>query len=63
MTITPCHAEAAFETVIEAHLFQNGYVPVARERFVGMRAIFLKTVLALIRETQKKERNKIECSQ
>ncbi|MBI4319902.1 MAG: hypothetical protein HY675_15540 [Chloroflexi bacterium] len=25
--------EAAFETVIEYHLLQNGYVPVAREGF------------------------------
>lgn len=25
--------EAAFETVIEAHLLQNGYLPVAREGF------------------------------
>jgi len=26
------HSEAAFETVIDAHLLQNGYVPIARER-------------------------------
>ena len=55
------HSEAAFETVIEAHLLQNSYIPVAREGFDRERAIFPETVLALIRETQKKERDKIEC--
>jgi len=55
------HSEAAFETVIEAHLLQNGYVPVAREGFDRERAIFPETVLAFIRETQKKKRDKIEC--
>ncbi len=44
--------ETAFETVIEAHLLQNGYVPVAREGFDRDRAIFPDTVLAFIRETQ-----------
>lgn len=34
-------SEAAFETVIEAHLLQNGYVPVAREGFDHERAITL----------------------
>ncbi len=30
-------SEAAFETVIEAHLLENGYMPVARVggRFIG----------------------------
>ncbi len=54
------HSEAAFETVIEAHLLQNGYVPVAREAFDRERAIFPETVLAFIRETQKKEWDKLE---
>ena len=27
MTSTPRHSETAFETVIEAHLLQNGYAP------------------------------------
>ena len=27
------HSEAAFETVIEAHLLQNGYTQIAREGF------------------------------
>ena len=49
------HSEAAFETVIEAHLLQNGYIPVAREDFDRERAIFPETVLAFIRETQPKE--------
>ena len=49
------HSEIAFETVIEAHLLENGYVPVAREGFDRERAIFPETVLAFIRETQPKE--------
>ena len=52
--------EAAFETVIEAHLLQNGYVPVAGEGFDRERAIFPGTVLAFIRETQPKEWAKLE---
>lgn len=54
------HSEAAFETVIEAHVLQNGYVPVAREGFDRERAIFPETVLAFIRETQPKEWAKLE---
>ena len=54
------HSEAAFETVIEAHLLQNGYVPIAREGFDRERAIFPETVLAFIRETQPKEWAKLE---
>ena len=54
------HSEAAFETVIEAHLLENGYVPVARERFDRERAIFPDTVLAFIRETQPTEWAKLE---
>ena len=54
------HSEAAFETVIEAHLLENGYVPVARDGFDRERAIFPKTVLAFIRETQPKEWAKLE---
>ena len=52
--------EAAFETVIEAHLLENGYVPVAGEGFDRERAIFPGTVLAFIRETQPKEWAKLE---
>ena len=54
------HSEAAFETVIEAHLLQNGYVPVAREGFDRERAIFPETVLAFIRETQSTEWAKLK---
>ena len=54
------HTEAAFETVIEAHLLQNGYVRILREGFDRERAIFSETVLAFIRETQPKEWAKLE---
>ena len=54
------HSEAAFETVIEAHLLQNGYVSVARDGFDRDRAIFPDTVLAFIRETQPVEWAKLE---
>ncbi len=56
------HSEAAFETVIEAHLLANGYTPVAPEGFDRERAIFPETVLAFIRETQPKEWAKLEAS-
>ena len=52
--------EAAFETVIEAHLLQNGYVAITGEGFDRERAIFPETVLAFIRETQPKEWAKLE---
>jgi type I restriction enzyme R subunit len=54
------HLEAAFETVIEAHLLQNGYVCVDREGFDRERAIFPEAVLAFIRETQPAEWAKLE---
>lgn len=53
-------SEAAFEAVIEAHLLQNGYVPLSRDGFDRDRAIFPETVLAFIRETQPKEWAKLE---
>jgi type I restriction enzyme R subunit len=53
------HSESAFETVIEAHLLQNGYT-IVREGFDRERAIFPETVLAFIRETQPKEWTKLE---
>ena len=52
--------ETAFETVIETHLLDNGYVSVDRESFDRERAIFPEVVLAFIRETQKKEWDKLE---
>jgi len=54
------HSEAAFETVIEAHLLQNGYVSLDRAGFDRERAIFPETVLAFIRETQPAEWAKLE---
>ena len=54
------HSEAAFETVIEAHLLQNGYVGISREGFDRERAIFPEAVLAFIHETQPKEWAKLE---
>ena len=54
------HSEAAFETAIEAHLLENGYVPVSRDGFARERAIFPETVLAFIRETQPKVWAKLE---
>src|SRR2546428_3747623 len=52
--------EAAFETVIEAHLLRSGYVRITREGFDRDRAIFPETVLAFIRDTQPKEWAKLE---
>ena len=54
------HSEAAFESVIEAHLLANGYVPVDRDGFDRERAIFPNVVLSFIRETQKNEWGKLE---
>ena len=54
------HSEAAFETVIEAHLLKHGFVSVASKGFDRKRAIFPETVLALIRETQPKEWARLE---
>ncbi|MBF0097074.1 MAG: type I restriction endonuclease subunit R [Magnetococcales bacterium] len=46
--------EAAFETVIEAHLLNNGYVSLSSNAFNQELALFPETVLAFIRETQPK---------
>ena len=37
---TARHTEAAFETVIEAHLLAHGYMPVDRAGYARKRAIF-----------------------
>jgi len=58
--VTFRHSEAAYETVIEVHLLERGYVPLDREGFDRERAIFPETVLAFIRETQPKEWAKLE---
>ena len=52
--------EAAFESVIEAHLLANGYVAVANNGFDRDRAIFPRTALGFIRETQPDEWAKLE---
>ena len=52
--------ESAFETVIEAHLLANGYVPLPGHGFDRERAIFPETVLGFIRETQPKEWARLE---
>ena len=49
------HSEAAFETVIEAHLLGQGYLSVKPEAFDKARALFPGEVLAFIQETQPKE--------
>ena len=54
------HSEAAFETVIEAHLLAHGYVPVAREGFDRERAIFPETAIAFIRATQPEQWARLE---
>ena len=54
------HSEGAFETVIEHHLLQHGYVGVDRNGFDRERAVFPETVLAFIRDTQPKEWAKLE---
>ena len=42
------HSKSAFETVIEAHLLQDGYVSLDREGFDRERATFPETVLAFV---------------
>jgi type I restriction enzyme R subunit len=58
--MTSRHSESAFETVIEAHLLQNGYVSVSRDGFDRERAIFPEEVLNFIRATQPDEWAKLE---
>ncbi len=60
MTQAPRHSEAAFETVVEHHLLDHGYIAVPREGFDRERAIFPSAVLDFIRETQPKEWAKLE---
>ena len=52
--------EAAFETVIEAHLLANGYVSVPGDAFDRERAIFPAAALDFIRATQPKEWGRLE---
>ena len=59
MSVAP-HSEAAFETVIEAHLLAHGYVAIPREGFDRERAMFPDTILAFIRDTQPKHWARLE---
>ena len=52
--------EAAFETVIESHMLEHGYMAVPADDFDRERAIFSGTALAFIRETQPKEWTRLE---
>ena len=53
-------SEAAFETVIEAQLLDNGYVRLPGDGFDRERALFPDAVLGFIRETQPREWAKLE---
>ena len=53
------HTEAAFETVIEQHLLENGYQKISQS-FDVARAIFPDVVIEFIRATQPKEWAKLE---
>jgi type I restriction enzyme, R subunit len=55
-----CRTEYAFESVIDAHLLENGYEYIRPADFDRERAIFPGTVLGFIRETQPKEWAKLE---
>ncbi|MEP7218873.1 MAG: type I restriction endonuclease, partial [Bacteroidota bacterium] len=54
------HTEATFETIIESHLLDNGYIPVDRKGYDVKRAIFPEVALDFIRETQPKEWSRLE---
>lgn len=60
MSTQPRHSEAAFETVIEAHLLAHGYESVDAGEFDRERAIFPAAILSFIRKTQPKEWAKLE---
>jgi type I restriction enzyme, R subunit len=58
--MTARHTEAAFETVIEAHLLAHGYASVPATGYDCKRAIFPDAVLGFIRDTQPAEWAKLE---
>ncbi len=58
--VMPRTGEAAFETVIEAHLLGNGYVSIPGNAFDRERAIFPDTTLDFIRATQPREWARLE---
>jgi type I restriction enzyme R subunit len=49
------HTEQAFESAIEHHLLNNGYVKAEPETFDPVRCIYPATVIAFIQKTQQKE--------
>jgi len=56
----PETTEKSFESVIESHLLDNGYVRVDKAGFDAERAVFPEVVVGFIRETQPKEWAKLE---
>ena len=54
------HHEAAFESVIEAHLLAHGYEKLPSKAFDVERALFADVTIAFIRETQPKTWDKLE---
>ena len=54
------HNEASFESVIEAHLLTNGYVPLAAGTYKPEQSLFPEIALAFIRTSQPKEWAKLE---
>lgn len=54
------HSEAAFETVIEQHLLNNGYKAVSKDSYNKEKAFFPKTTIEFIKATQAKEWAKLE---
>lgn len=56
---TPPHGEAAFESVIEAHLLANGYCNITSQ-FDRTQAIFPDEIIGFIKDTQPEEWRKLE---
>ena len=59
MSTQPHHSEAAFESVIEAHLLANGYCSIT-SRFDRARAIFPDEIIGFIKDTQPEDWRKLE---
>jgi len=58
--VTDRHSEAAFESIIERHLLDAGYIAVNSGGFDRDKAIFTDEVLTFIRETQPTAWSKLE---
>ena len=54
------HTETAFEDVIESHLLANGYTPLASRQFDTEKALFPKTAIRFIQQTQPKEWERLQ---